>query len=469
MQGQNRYQKELFTYIDISSLIPENHILKKIDKVLDLSFVRELTADCYSSTQGRPSIDPELFFRMLLIAYIFGIEHDRKLCEEVSYNLAYRWYCRLNLEDNVPDHSSLSKIRDRYGKEIFEKFFAQILALCKSQGLVKGERIMTDSTFISADASIESLIAKDEELRLQEQELSYSRDITSPPPSRAVSNKTHISSTDPDSTLATKRGKSRELKYKNHCTIDADSRVILDVRVSTGSEHDTLCYLDDIKNISDANNFTIKEAIADRAYGSLLNLSKLQEMSITTYIPLFTTKVGQAPILAEAGGFIYDSSKDIYTCPTGQEFKTYPMQDGHKIYRGKSSICNICSEASICAAKRHANGRRAIIRNPHHVLILQELERLQNEVFISRLKERMWKIEGIFAEAKNQHTLSRARYRGLPKVQIQAYMVASVQNLKRIVNRQSADTFIWLISLQSHNDSSIQSPDIMIASIFLIF
>ena len=365
--------------------------------------------------------------------------------------------------------SSLSKIRDRYGKEIFEKFFAQILALCKSHGLVKGERVMTDSTFISADASIESLVAKDEELRLQEQELSYSRDITSPPPSRTVSNKTHISSTDPDSTLATKRGKSRELKYKNHCTIDADTRVILDVRVSTGSEHDTLCYLDDIKNISDANNFTIKEAIADRAYGALLNLSKLQAMGLTTYIPLFTTKVGQAPILAEAGGFIYNRSEDIYTCPTGQVFNTYVKQDNRKVYRSNASVCKSCPEATACVIKPYKNGIRSITKNAFQDLIVQELERLQDEVFISRLKERMWKIEGIFAEAKNQHTLSRARYRGLPKVQIQAYMVASVQNLKRIVNRQSADTFIWLISLQSHNDSSIQSPDIMIVNVFLIF
>ena len=409
---------------------------------MDLSFVRGLTADCYSSTQGRPSIDPELFFRMVLIAYIFGIEHDRKLCEEVSYNLAYRWYCRLNLEDSVPDHSSLSKIRDRYGKEIFEKFFAQILALCKSQGLGKGERVMTDSTFISADASIESLVAKDEELRLEEQELSYSRDITSPPPSRAVSNKTHISSTDPDSTLAMRCGKSRELKYKNHCTIDADSRVILDVRVSTGSEHESLGFLDDIKNISAVNNFTIKEAIADRAYGAIDNIIKLQSIGLRTYIPLFHSDVGHTPILAEKGGFVYDSTNNTYTCPTGQVLKTYPAPNNRKLYRTNPSICNSCLQSANCPIKPQKSGRRAITRSVFHNLIVKELERLQSKIFIARLKERMWKIEGIFAEAKNQHTLSRARYRGLPKVQIQAYMVASVQNLKRIINRQSTGTFM---------------------------
>ena len=119
MQGVNHYQSQLFVYVNLEELIPQKHILRKLDKIFDLSFVRKLTAKYYCNGNGRPSIDPELFFRMILIGYIFGIKHDRRLCEEITCNIAYRWYCKLNLDNNVPDHSSLSKIRDRYGSEVF--------------------------------------------------------------------------------------------------------------------------------------------------------------------------------------------------------------------------------------------------------------------------------------------------------------------------------------------------------------
>ena len=115
MQGKKKYNKQLSVFVNIEDLIPDNHYLRKIDKIFDISFVRELAARFYSKKYGRPSIDREVYFRMMVIGYLHGIGHDRKLCEEIKYNIAYRWYCRLHLHDDVPDHSSLSKIRDRYG------------------------------------------------------------------------------------------------------------------------------------------------------------------------------------------------------------------------------------------------------------------------------------------------------------------------------------------------------------------
>lgn len=117
MQGTRVYQPQLFHYVDIEKLVSPHHIFRKIDKVFDLSFVRQLTSACYCSSNGRPSIDPELFFRMIPVGYIFGIEHDPRLCEEVTYNKAYRWYCKLSMDDIVLDHSTLGKIRDRYGEK----------------------------------------------------------------------------------------------------------------------------------------------------------------------------------------------------------------------------------------------------------------------------------------------------------------------------------------------------------------
>lgn len=122
MQGQQQYQHQLFHYFDIELLIPNNHLLRKIDKHVNLHFISELTEPFYCLSNGRPSIAPELFFRMIIISYLYGIESDRQLCEEIQFNLAYRWFCKLNLEDKVPDHSSLTRIRDRFGLEVFNIF-----------------------------------------------------------------------------------------------------------------------------------------------------------------------------------------------------------------------------------------------------------------------------------------------------------------------------------------------------------
>ena len=137
MQGVHAFDPKAKASIDLESFVAEDHFLRRIDRVLDLSFVRELTAARYADGQGRPSIDPEVFFRMQLVAYFYGITKDRRLCEEVRYNLAYRWFCRLSLDDDVPDHSSLTRIRDRLGEEVFEAVFRRIVAQCQQKGLVK--------------------------------------------------------------------------------------------------------------------------------------------------------------------------------------------------------------------------------------------------------------------------------------------------------------------------------------------
>ena len=117
MQGHQEYQEKLFSSINLVSMFPKSHLLMKIDKFLDFSFIHELTQEKYCKNNGRPSIDPEVFFRMQIIGYLYGIKSDRQLCEQIHLNIAFRWFCKFNLEDQVPDHSSLTRIRDRLGEE----------------------------------------------------------------------------------------------------------------------------------------------------------------------------------------------------------------------------------------------------------------------------------------------------------------------------------------------------------------
>ena len=157
MQGNHKLQNELFSQIDYEALIPNNHLLRRIDKVLDLSFVKKLTKKFYSDRHGRPSIDPEVFFRIGILGHIYGIKSDRRLCDEITVNLAYRWFVRLSMSDAMPDHSSLTRVRDRLGVACFAQVFEQIVEQCRDAGLVPGEQIITDATLVEADASARKL------------------------------------------------------------------------------------------------------------------------------------------------------------------------------------------------------------------------------------------------------------------------------------------------------------------------
>jgi transposase len=446
MQGLHSFDPRAKTEIDLESFVPQDHLLRKIDRELDLSFVRELTANCYADGLGRPSIDPEIYFRMQLVAYLCGIRSERRLCEDIHCDLAYRWFCHLPLSEEVPDHSSLTTIRDRFGEEIFEKVFSKIVALCQQKGLVNEEcRVITDATLIAADAALDSLVHNDPEQAGQETEALHGRTKSvNRPASRKISNQTHTSRTDPDATLAQKRGTPRQLKYKVHSTIDAESRVILDTEVTTGARHDNQPYLEQLGRVRKRHKIRIREAIADRGYGSAAIIRAVQQQGIEATIPLWSGRVGNSKYLT--GGLVYEHQHDRFRCPEGKYLTTNPANPAvgsiHKRYASSAADCRGCPRLSTCPAESRKNlpHQRYVRRNMDQDLFEEVQARMRDPIFGEKMSERMWKIEGLFAEAKQNHNLSRAKYRGRKKVQIQAYLSAIAQNLKRLV----ALFYCWL-------------------------
>ncbi len=160
MQGRRRPRPIAVTAVSLEALVPARHRLRIIDAALDLAFIYQLTRPLYAPRIGRSSIDPVMFFKMQVIKYFYGIKSDRQLCDEVQVNLAYRWFLRLAIDDAVPDHSSLSKIRDRLGEDIYRQVFEAIVRQCQKSGLVKGKQMPTDATLIEANAAIESVIER---------------------------------------------------------------------------------------------------------------------------------------------------------------------------------------------------------------------------------------------------------------------------------------------------------------------
>ena len=352
MQGLHVFDPRAVIAVDLESLVQQDHLLRKVDRILKTPFIRELTTSCYASGVGRPSIDPEIFFRMLLVAYLYDIRSDRQLCEDVHHNFAYRWFCRLALDDKVPDHSSLSRIRDRYGEEIFEALFRRIVEICQKRGLVGSQcRVMTDATLIPADAALDSLVHNDpEQARHEAESLQGRTKSVDPPPTRKISNQTHRSRTDPDATLAQKRGTPQQLKYKVHQSAEAESRVILDTHVTTGARHDNQPYLEQLQRIEERHRITIQEVTADRGYGSAHIIRTLQEQGKQTFIPLWSGRVGNSKYLK--GSLVYQKDHDRFRCPAGKYLTPTPaITENHKRYVSLSSDCQACAQASTCPAR----------------------------------------------------------------------------------------------------------------------
>jgi len=449
MQGVQAFEPKAKASIDLESFVAEDHFLRRIDRILELSFVRELTAPRYVAEKGRPSIDPEVFFRMQLVAYFYGITTDRRLCDEVRYNLAYRWFSRLPLDEDVPDHSSLTRIRDRLGEEVFEAVFRRIVAQCQEKGLVKEHcRVMTDATLMAAAASLNSLIHHDPEQAKQEEEAQRQRRRTiDEKASRQLSNQTHRSRTDPDATLAQKKGTPLQLKYKVHQTIDADSRVILDSEVTTGARQDNQPYLEQIRRVRDRYKLTIDEAITDRGYGSAEIIRSLKEQGIKPYIPLWNRNCGRNS--GSAAGLEYEREHDRLRCAAGKYLSPNAGNYWNRTrYPTAPGACRDCALASGCAAKSRpqAPHTRFVLRRNDQDLFDEVRAQMNEPEFGDRVSERMWKSEGLFAEAKVNHCLARAKYRGRPKVQIQAYLSAIVQNLKRLL----FPLYCWLFACCWH-------------------
>lgn len=401
MLGRNRSEPALFQMVDVEALVPPGHLLRRVDAVVDLSFVREAVAECYSAGAGRPSIDPELAVRMMLLGELYDIG-DRELCDEIGMHAGMRWFCRLNFHDPVPDHSTLSRLRNERWAEsgLFDRLMDKVIRQCCEAGLVSGRHLSVDGTEMRADASVKSLARRGPQ--------PSPPDPPAPPGSGSARgqepkpagewdgrgaryrNDTHVSSTDPDARLY-RKGDSREarLSYLVHDLIDTKSRVILGRRASTATgaaeREVALEMLDDVLERRKELGLEQRPEIltGDANYGASDFVTDVLAREVVPHVPLL------------AGAAMEE-------IPTW----TRPTFD---------------------LAQRRTRDRRvaeATARN-----LVRDVHRTRGYQISRKLRIRS---EHVFAEGKCEHGLDRARRRGLSRVQGQATLTAVVQNLKRL-------------------------------------
>lgn len=468
MLGHKAKQFKPHKSISLEDLVPADNFYRKVERSIDLSFVRELVAGFYASA-GRPSIDPVVFFKLQLIAFFEGIRSERRLMETVNLNLAHRWFIGYDLDESVPDHSSLSKIRERFGMEVFQLFFERIVELCIEVGLVWGEELYFDSTKVQANANVNGMIDRAKYETEQHLNELFEEDLS--PFGRLVAKyngkringirKPHyqritddrISPIDPDAApMQSSTGGNAMLGYRDHYVVDGGkARVILSALVTPASITDNTPLLDLVDWVRFRWKLQPKLAVGDARYGTVINIVGLEEREIKAYLPTFD--FSQRTQYYPANLFRYDAEQDHYVCPQGQILPLASRRTSEQvlIYKPKAKLCNACPVKSKCTGSK--SGRHIYRSFFQEVLDKAESYR-QTEAYLKAMRKRSVWIEPLFGEAKEFHKLRRFRLRRLRKVNIEGVMVAAGQNLKRLVKHHLAKLF----SLLKFLSQSLISP-----------
>lgn len=453
MQGEKTGQADLFYYGSLDDLVPEDDFFRCLDQVLDLSWLRAETRALYSST-GRPSVDPVVFVKLLLIAYFQGISSERDLMRQVQVNLAYRRFLHYRLSESLPDHSSLTRSRQRLGDATIRNVFEHVLALCVNAGLVSGDLQTIDSTFVQADASLASLhprltaieaerftaqLFRDEmeALPVEAAEEGEEGDDDPPPPSpsgkRARVNDTFVSKTDPDSGLYGRSGKGMKsrLGYLIQFAVDRGVQVVTGVLTTGAQERDVNQIVPLVDQVMD-QDIPVKAVAADRGYSAGAVYHELAERDVEAFIP----PLDHSPSRQGRFGrehFTYDAEHDRYRCPNDAWLLRQKDSNGARRYRARPQDCGGCPLRARCT-----DGKARSLKVSPYEADLAAAHNRQHTIAARRAAiDRKVCSERTFAEAKEQHGLRRARNRGLQNMHIQALLTATVLNLKRYIRAQT--------------------------------
>jgi len=443
---QDRWQEDLFVAGPLSSLIPEDHILKRVEAILDLSWLSALVKDTYCTDNGRRSIDPEAALRLMLAGFFEGITQDRKLMRQAQVNLAIRWFAGYRLHESLPDHSSLTRIRQRWGEDRFKQIFQRIVQQCVDAGLVGGKTVHIDATLIRADVSWESLVQIHTDKVLEENPSTENKPTGGPGRPRTRKPKPQKrSTTDPDASMTTScRTFHMEPSYKQHGAVDDQCGIIVDIEVTTGQANEGNQLPQQIERIESNTGQKPQVVTADKGYAHSANYSHLEQEQIEAIIPPQTTK--KRPRCIPSCRFKYDAQHRIVKCPAKQVLTYSSTSEKGDTYRANSKDCRRCPLRQCCFGLK-ARCRTILIVPGYEALLRARRVHARKEERRKALYTRHhWRVEGIHGEAKVQHGLRRAARRGLWNVAIQAYLTAVVMNLKRL-----AAVLLCFLRILGHN------------------
>ncbi|MBU1976698.1 MAG: IS1182 family transposase [Nanoarchaeota archaeon] len=461
MLGKKKFEPKLMYNLTIDDLVPEDNFYRVLDDLLDLRFVYQECKNLYGKT-GNPSIDPVVFFKLMLFGYFENVTSDRNLIKRASDSLSVRYYLGYDIDEKLPWHSTISRTRILIKEETFQLIFNKIVQMCYQAQLIEGTHQSIDSTLVKANASLEKAERKAPELRVEEYvKKSYAENSPeeikkdektrndkdqdnqlkiaektsdTEQSNKRNRNKTYYSKTDPDSRMATKPGKPSAMYYSTHYSVDSKNKIITDVLTSYADRGDNMVLLEVIERTENRLNnlgLTIQEVSADKGYCSGENLRELENRNITAYIPTqrFVNNKGGF----NSDKFIYNEEKDLFNCPNNKELKfhCYDNEKQRNRYVSKKEDCGRCPLKQKCcpnSSKRHLS--RTIYYKEYERLSLRLKTPGARRAYVLRKTGP----EPLFGEAKMYHGLQKFMTRGLEKCQKNSIIIASVQNLKRLLS-----------------------------------
>ena len=440
MGRQTVDQSQLFYLFNLEDHIPSGHLLRRLNPIVMrvLADLREKLTPFYSDF-GRPSIDPELMIRMLIVGYCYGIRFERRLCEEIKLHLGYRWFCRLELDDKVPDHSTFSV--NRHGRfrdsDIFRQVFEAVVRACMDAGLVKGEGFAVDASVIEADASRYHGKAPDEIdwSAPERQTRAVAEFLTALDDGDADADRKPpkvISPVDPCSAWTAKANKRVQFGYGLNYLIDIKYAVIVDVEATPARTYDEVAATKTmIKRTEERLGLKPERLAADTAYGTGKFLNWVIGAGITPHIPVWDMSKREEGILSRAD-FTFDAERNLYICPQGKLLRTTgTVHDGRTIlYRASTRDCGPCPLKPKCTPNMTF---RKIPRDVHEDARDATRALMGTPEFAKSRNERK-KVEMRFAHVKTHHGFERMRLRGLSGARDEFHLAAIVQNLKTLAN-----------------------------------
>jgi transposase len=469
--------------VTLEELVPADHFYRHLEDTLDLRFVRDLVRDAYAPS-GRPSIDPVVFFKLQLILFFEGLRSERQLMRVVADRLSLRWYLGYDLTEALPDHSSLTRIRERYGLGVFRRFFEAIVEQCLQAGLVWGKEVYIDATKVAADAALASLqprFAVEAHLaalfcRGEEGDgdnggdgaASAERDdlVRSPValteaaqgelaaqaaqrhdwigqagrPDRTVIRGPYrrtadfrVSTTDADATPTPLGDGRTHLGYQDHYVVDGGKRrIILAALVTPAEVQENQPALDLLWWARFRWKLRPHQVTGDTKYGTIENIAAIEREGICADFPL--SEVGHRAGKFGDEHFAYDAATDTYACPGGQilRFLSHCQTTQRRIYAAPAGVCRSCALRAQCTTAQR--GRR-IGRHVDEAYLDRVRGYHTTEIYKKAMRKRQVWVEPLFAEAKDWHGLRRFRLRELQKVNGEALLIAAGQNLKRLLSR----------------------------------
>jgi len=467
MQGKKQYQEKLFINFQLSDHIEEDNFYRRLKKLLPLDWLYKST-EKYYGTEGQQSIDPVVFFKLMLIGYLENLNSDRRIINMTKLRLDMLYFIGYNIDEALPWHSTLSRTRQMYGQEVFRVMFKKVLSLCIDKGMVSGKRQAIDSVFVQANASMESLMKKDiindidnyaDELaddgeKPVDQDLKQNVTPDKVPAgndntwNKNLSNHTLYSTTDKDARVSVKPGKPRRLNYLAQVSVDTANHVITQIQGDYADKKDSQCLPallhNTIDNLSE-HELQVVEVLADGNYSSSEALRALENKNIEGYIPNF----GQYKSSRE--GFEYNKEKDCFICSQGKVLEYKSIKESHgngnkmKQYRSSAKDCSTCPLKEICIGR----GRCKTIAVTVDKDLFEKMHLRLRTSKARRLKKlRSSTVEPVLGTLVNFLGMRRVYTKGIKLADKCMLMAAMAYNLKKLLKWKGKKTQADIKALQ---------------------